>query len=156
MDYASDSSSSSDEVGAFIGFPFAATPLPGGLGRYPFAPAPVSNGIGAPLHFANGLRAPLPFANGLGAPLPYSAGLGNYPNVAAPFPNGLGGYPNMAAPNWDETNGHSEETEEVVDESWSKRELKDECGRRGFRSFNRLNKERLIRLLNGGVYRRFL
>lgn len=57
----------------------------------------------------------------------------------------------MEAPNLNEGNGHSTETEEVVNESWSNRELKDECARRGLRNFNRLNKGRLIRLLNGGV-----
>ena len=46
---------------------------------------------------------------------------------------------------------YNSDSHEMVDESWSVRELKHECWRNGLRNFRRLNKGALIRLLNGGV-----
>lgn len=63
---------------------------------------------------------------------------------------GYAGYPNEAPPHSNERTGHPEEIEPCVDWSWTVKEMKYECWRRGLRNFARLNKGGLIRLLNGG------
>ncbi len=40
-----------------------------------------------------------------------------------------------------------------VDHSWTKRELKEECGVRGLTHIGRLNKEDLIQVLNDGMHK---
>lgn len=64
---------------------------------------------------------------------------------------GYGGYRNDASsPYSNETSDHSGEMD-MVDESWTVKELRYECWRNGLRNFTRPNKGALIRLLNRGV-----
>lgn len=71
-----------------------------------------------------------------------------YGYAPPPQPSYSYGYPHVQ-PQPDYSNPDDETN--FVDESWSVKELKQECWRNGLRNFKRLNKRALIELLNGGV-----